>query len=569
MTPGFNWTRCYDGGLTMIPNGDVSGPGVIGSFFGTGWLVTILVIGYYLVGFDPNTQFRDANDPGEPMANIDSKISSNGPENPSLCPNPIDEIILALLHRFSSPVRRLGRIFIPSGFFGSRRSVLTSLEKCIFAMCDAQIITGLGIMTSGYVLLLQGSLSAYHWQIIIYLAWFSNLTHQAALLFLRGYLRKHPRERLWRFCLMTILVVMMVVALVPTIFFNWNEPQCIPMKGYFFRSDVSCLNCSSAAYPAAPARCFYDHAITMNLQDNPALCQKSSDGLEDTVTVDLARSSSLQSAIVSIVVLVLSYTLRAIRLFEVLSSILQHRVRSSLARVCRNGVAVVISWELPCRMLGGTLWSLMVLRPVLAFYIFGRLLIDFLFSTFADICWLLISASIGTIRLLRSIGLDDEGEKVWTFGQVMSIFLLLGPILMLAMGLVHPESSSAVYEQCDRLMHESGSTHASGDDHVRGIEMENVSFMTRAPEREAAMPAHFYTTDHLKFTDEINRLFTRDYYNEHVWIVPVVFAMIIVPTQILSLLAIGLIRNHSLANVSLTMNTWFFESPLPRMVDSA
>jgi hypothetical protein len=445
-------------------------------------------------------------------------------------------------------------------------------------MCDAQIITGLGIMTSGYVLLLQGSLSAYHWQIIIYLAWFSNLTHQAALLFLRGYLRKHPRERLWRFCLMTVLVVMMVVALVPTVFFNWNEPQCFSTSGYYLSEDaMTCLNCSSAAYPAAPARCFYDYATTINLRDTPSLCQRSpyASSQPDIEPVDLAGSTALQSAIVSIVVLVLSYTLRAIRLFEVLSSILQHQVRSSLARVCRNGVAVVISWELPCRMLGGTLWSLMVLRPVLAFYIFGRLLIGFLFSTFADvctspllsllapcddcglivatqICWLVISASIGTIRLLRSIGLDDEGEKVWTFGQVMSIFLLLGPILMLAMGLVHPESNSDRYEQRDRLMHESGSTHASGDDHVRGIEMENVPFMTRAPECEAAMPAHFYTTDHLKFTDEINRLFTRDYYNEHVWIVPAVFAMIIVPTQILSLLAIGLIRNHSLANVSLS-----------------
>jgi hypothetical protein len=28
MPSDFNWTRCYDGDLGMIPNGDVSGPGV-------------------------------------------------------------------------------------------------------------------------------------------------------------------------------------------------------------------------------------------------------------------------------------------------------------------------------------------------------------------------------------------------------------------------------------------------------------------------------------------------------------------------------------------------------------
>ena len=90
-------------------------------------------------------------------------------------------------------------------------------------MCDVQIVTGLGIMTAGYIELAHGNLAAYHWRLIIYLAWFSNLTHQAALIFLRGYLRDHPRERLWRFCLMTLLVVMLLVALLPTAFFNWQS----------------------------------------------------------------------------------------------------------------------------------------------------------------------------------------------------------------------------------------------------------------------------------------------------------------------------------------------------------
>lgn len=86
-------------------------------------------------------------------------------------------------------------------------------------MCDAVIITGLGIndervrLTPGHLGL---QLADHNWQVVIHLALFSNPTHQAALLFLRGYIRKHPRERLWRFCLIPVLVVMIVVALVPT-----------------------------------------------------------------------------------------------------------------------------------------------------------------------------------------------------------------------------------------------------------------------------------------------------------------------------------------------------------------
>ena len=70
-------------------------------------------------------------------------------------------------------------------------------------------------MISGYTQLRCG-LSVYHWQILVYLAWFSCLTHLACLTFLRNYLYNHPGERIWRLVGMSSLVILLIVGLLPT-----------------------------------------------------------------------------------------------------------------------------------------------------------------------------------------------------------------------------------------------------------------------------------------------------------------------------------------------------------------
>ena len=86
-------------------------------------------------------------------------------------------------------------------------------------MSDLQIITGLSILISGFALLRCG-LQTYHWQILVYLAWFSSLTHLSCLTLLRNYLYNHPTERLWRLLGMGLIVVMLVGAILPTASFN-------------------------------------------------------------------------------------------------------------------------------------------------------------------------------------------------------------------------------------------------------------------------------------------------------------------------------------------------------------
>ncbi|KAI5855129.1 hypothetical protein GGS23DRAFT_445354 [Durotheca rogersii] len=90
-------------------------------------------------------------------------------------------------------------------------------------MSDVQIVNGLGILTAGFALLPQG-LSALHWKMIAYLAWFSLATNSSALTFLRSYLVQHPFEMARRPGSIFILLVVVTVALVPTGHF-WGDSR--------------------------------------------------------------------------------------------------------------------------------------------------------------------------------------------------------------------------------------------------------------------------------------------------------------------------------------------------------
>lgn len=88
-------------------------------------------------------------------------------------------------------------------------------DKCVLALSDQQIVTGIAILASAYSQLHRG-LSMYHFQMAIYLAWFSTLTHLSTLTFLRRHLDGNNYIRLLRLCLMVVLGLMLAVALIPT-----------------------------------------------------------------------------------------------------------------------------------------------------------------------------------------------------------------------------------------------------------------------------------------------------------------------------------------------------------------
>jgi carbon starvation protein CstA len=142
----------------------------------------------------------------------------------------------------------------------------------ILMMSDQQMITGIALMVSAITQLRCG-ISAYHWQITIYLVWFSSFTHLATLAFLRGYLHENSPLRWWRLFFMTALIGLLTAALVPTRRGDWLPDDQPAMSG-------------------TPALCMFDYSRSP------------------------PESASWITMLFSILVLSISYTTRAIKLFK-------------------------------------------------------------------------------------------------------------------------------------------------------------------------------------------------------------------------------------------------------------
>lgn len=80
---------------------------------------------------------------------------------------------------------------------------------------DQQLITGLAIITAGFLEAPNHDLDAYHWQIVTCLAWMSSTVHLITLSFLRNWLVQRPLLRNLRLLGMFILLALLIVALVP------------------------------------------------------------------------------------------------------------------------------------------------------------------------------------------------------------------------------------------------------------------------------------------------------------------------------------------------------------------
>lgn len=87
-------------------------------------------------------------------------------------------------------------------------------------MSDLQLVTGLSVMISGFVQFHSG-ISTYHFVTIVYLAYFSTITHLSCLTVLRQYLHDHKMERGWRLLGMGILAILLLVGLVFTGNYDW------------------------------------------------------------------------------------------------------------------------------------------------------------------------------------------------------------------------------------------------------------------------------------------------------------------------------------------------------------
>ena len=154
------------------------------------------------------------------------------------------------------------------------------LGKAVLLFSDQQIVTGIALLTSGYSQLPRG-LDAYHWQIVVYLTWFSSFTHLTTLTVLRNYFQEYPATRLWRVIFMIVTVSLLGVALLPTGNQWWLSG--LYSDGY----DTSGI----------PASCFFQHH-NFNKQ-----------------IFGLSASTQGPSMIISILVLFFGYVTRMVKLW--------------------------------------------------------------------------------------------------------------------------------------------------------------------------------------------------------------------------------------------------------------
>jgi hypothetical protein len=204
-------------------------------------------------------------------------------------------------------------------------------------MGDLQLITGFSILISGAVQLKCG-LTIYEWQIIVYLAWFSCLTHLSCLMVLRNHLYVHTFGRTWRLIAMGVLAVLLIIGILPTA--NYGEMRY------------------SGPTPSEYAKCY------LKLQAPSGI--------------------PLFSVILSILTIAIGFISRVIKLHKVLSVRCWGKLRTRVSRRSRAILRAIYRWctiSGPVRGLGFCL----VYRPLLAVFLVARFVLDAWVSMFVEV----------------------------------------------------------------------------------------------------------------------------------------------------------------------------------------
>ncbi|KAI1759000.1 hypothetical protein GGR53DRAFT_524202 [Hypoxylon sp. FL1150] len=210
---------------------DISGIGVLIGFITTAYVLLLIVCIYYVVTFNPA---------------LDPYRSADDQSKQSLRPNPYDQLILRATRwilRIKAPELRKRHV---------SEALQNAFNKCVLSMADTQVLTGLAILVNGY--LCRSELSALHWKMIFYLAWFSCATHLSALVFLRNYLINHPAERTWRLVSMFILLFALVIAMIPTGHFYWDSL----LYEYYYAVGTAADDPEFDAPPSAHITCYFN-----------------------------------------------------------------------------------------------------------------------------------------------------------------------------------------------------------------------------------------------------------------------------------------------------------------------
>ena len=231
----------------------------------------------------------------------------------------------------------------------------------MLTMSDFQLITGLSILISGFTQLDTG-ISAYHWQRLVQLAWFSSITHLCTLTALRSYFRHHIIGYFWRLPGMVILILMLIVALIPTGHYVWGSS----VMGYNLAQGGSIRPLATDS-----AICYFNSHV--------GICPDKYNASWLQVECDHAFEASQQRMVMSAVFLGVGMCNRLWHLFR-----LPARVFNSTRSFCSNWSTFVLSrmyvWNREWPMYVAFPFAFVGYHVYLMLFLTVRLIVDMLTS---------------------------------------------------------------------------------------------------------------------------------------------------------------------------------------------
>ncbi|KLU92183.1 hypothetical protein MAPG_11129 [Magnaporthiopsis poae ATCC 64411] len=424
--------------MSIQPYSDISGKGILIAFLGSTYLALVLLIGNYLMAFDPTANpFATEPDSG------DLGTSVSGPRSKADAaewwrPNPVDCLLLGWVRRKKGPWHAAGKAFV----------------KCIVDISDLQLLTGLSVLTTGFISLRCGSkgdappVSAYHWQMVVNLAWFSTIMHLAALSVLRTHFRRHPRTRILHFLLSLLLLTLLLAAMWPTIFFNW-------------RGGSGLSSAPSAANMSSNAICFYDYSYGVaSFEKARAEFRKY-----EVSSVKLPETMAVQEIILSEMLLLAAFATRTVKLFNPLSALFTSSLRKYPSKTFREVSTKLLKSTYPSksRPVRLTLWRSFCLWPCVAAFYWGRIVLDVSSSILLELIGVLVSVLWGTLKLFDYRDFKDSDiagialeENKFTFGQVLPLLLLTASACSLGNSFFSELKSSSKSSSTNTSTHDPG-----------------------------------------------------------------------------------------------------------------
>ena len=261
-----------------------------------------------------------------------------------------------------------------------------AIDKAVLGYADQQIIYGFAILIAGFIQ--WGSISVYHYHVVMYLAWMSSNTHLSAVTLLPWIFDNAKRQirNMLRLIGMSIVAAMLVAALVPTtkrfwflIAFNWSD------------------------LPAGvPAHCFWQGEYAGTFE---------------------------KDSLWSFLIVIASCMFKGAQLFGL------SRQAKKLEFVLLGGLAKKIDRVLEELEKGTQRRTWLLLRYKFIVHLYAHVWFVSELSKSVTISLWMCGAGLawGSLKLLlvrRSIGADIlKNENIWSFGQILALLLLIIPMI--------------------------------------------------------------------------------------------------------------------------------------------